>query len=71
MRARDIIGKKIVAIDQERMNTRDHAGTWSDPVWMITSITFEDSSALYFNAEETDFMPIVTPLFIKAEKKKK
>ena len=61
MRARDVIGRTIVAVNQERVST-NWAGDGKELAfnWSVTSLVLDNGKTLILQAIETDYEPIVT-----------
>jgi len=50
IRARDLIGRKIIAVDLRRFHTGRHDAPWStDPI-----LTLDNGRKLYFSTQETE-----------------
>ena len=54
MRARDIIGRTVMKVDQDR--TKDNCGT---TVYAVKRLYLDNGVVLYVRAEETEMSPIV------------
>lgn len=65
MKARDIIGKKVVAVHQTRFYN-SHIGVMDIN---LKSIDFDDGSSIVFSAFETETEPGVGVTFFKSKKK--
>jgi hypothetical protein len=61
MRARDIIGRTIVAVNQERVST-NWTGDGRELAfdWQVSSLVLDNGKRLILHAIETDVEPIVT-----------
>lgn len=56
MRARDVVGRKIVGVHQERFwNPRLQHFTYS-----VSGLTLDDGTRIRFDIEETEDTPVVT-----------
>jgi hypothetical protein len=64
MKARDVIGKRVVAIKQQRFYDQRSASWLNHLDW----IKFDDGTVLSLLALETDVEPYVCPTIIKLTK---
>lgn len=53
----NLIGRRIVAVEQERMRTRDMTTARE---WSVNVLVLDDGTRVSLFAQETDAMPIVT-----------
>jgi hypothetical protein len=61
VKAREIIGRTIVAVNQERVSTHwTGDGRELDSGWSVTSLVLDNGKRLILHAIETDVEPIVT-----------
>lgn len=68
MRIRDLIGRRIVAVDQQRVGT-NWAGDGRElaHTWVMLSLTLDNGKKLILHAVETDYDPVVTAWLMAPE----
>lgn len=62
IRARDIIGRRIVAVKQQRFSNYEHLGEMG---YSLDWLELDDGSAIYFSAVETEAEPFVEASLVK------
>ena len=73
MKARDVVGRTIVGVRQERVATR---ATWdlsgqekvSDYVWEVTGFELDNGTVVVLHAIETDDSPAVTVSVVRRKR---
>lgn len=63
MRARDIVGRRIVRVEQQRYDTR-----CGEVQWQILWLELDNGTRVVLHPEETEYEPIVTATVVKRAK---
>jgi hypothetical protein len=56
LRARDVIGRRIVAVRQQRFSNYDHLGQMG---YELQALVLDNGRSIYFSAVETEVEPYV------------